>query len=244
VQGVFIHVHWAERYGVRLSEERKGEVNLRAVARQLERIRALDDRPLTVARPAEKRLVGNCRDYSVFLCAILRHQRVPARARCGFGTYFTPGRYEDHWVCEYWDIHQKRWIRVDSQLDAIQRRALKIRFDPLDVPADDFLTGGRAWRLCRGGQADPDHFGIFDMHGLWFVLGDMIRDLLALNKVEILPWDEWGHMLGPGVACPKEELLFLDRIAGLTEAGDEAWEEVRAVYEGDPLLRVPEGWKA
>jgi hypothetical protein len=140
-------------------------------------------------------------------------------------------------------LHQKRWIRVDAQLDAFQRKALKIPFDPLDVPADDFLTGGRAWRLCRGKQADPDHFGIFEMHGLWFVLGNLIRDLLALNKIEILPWDDWGHMVGVGETCREEELALLDRIAGLTEAGDEAWEEVRAVYDGDPLLRAPQGWQ-
>jgi hypothetical protein len=44
-----------------------------------------------------KRLVGNCRDFSTMLCAMLRHQGVPARARCGFGAYFLPNHYEDHW---------------------------------------------------------------------------------------------------------------------------------------------------
>jgi hypothetical protein len=26
-------------------------------------------------------------------------------------------------------------------------------------------------------------------HGLWFVRGDLMRDSLALSKVETLPWD-------------------------------------------------------
>jgi len=102
IQGLLVHVFWAERHGLKLSEERKQEVQLRTVSQKLKRILELDDRPLTVARPLQKRLVGNCRDFSVMLCAMLRYQGVPARARCGFGAYFTPGRYDDHWVCEYW----------------------------------------------------------------------------------------------------------------------------------------------
>jgi hypothetical protein len=108
LQGVMLHIFWAQSYGVSLTDERKAEVNLRRVDRQLSRIVELDDRPLTEGRPHERKLVGNCRDFSVLLTAILRHRGVPTRARCGFGTYFTPGRYEDHWVCEVWNAGQKR----------------------------------------------------------------------------------------------------------------------------------------
>ena len=59
---------------------------------------------------------------------------------------------------------------------------------------DRFLTGGQAWQMCRSGGANPDDFGIFDMRGPWFMQGDLVRDFLALNKVEILPWDPWGRM--------------------------------------------------
>jgi hypothetical protein len=90
VQGLLLHIFWAERYGVKLSDERKQEVQIRSVARKLVRIRELADWPLAVPRPPEKKLAGNCRDFALMLCAILRHQGVPARARCGFGTYFTP----------------------------------------------------------------------------------------------------------------------------------------------------------
>lgn len=51
---------------------------------------------------------------------------------------------------------------------------------------------GEAWRLCRAGQADPDLFGIFDLQGLWFIRGNVVRDLAPLNKMELLTWDCWG----------------------------------------------------
>jgi hypothetical protein len=242
VQGLLVHVFWAERYGLELSEARKKEVGLRAVSDKLARIQELDDQPLTTARPWERRLVGNCRDFSVVLCALLRHQGIPARARCGFGTYFRPDRYEDHWVCEYWNAGQERWILVDAQLDAFQLEALQIQFDPLDVPRGQFLVGGEAWQLCRSGQADPDRFGIFDMHGIWFVRGDLVRDFLALNKIEILPWDPWGDAITGESELSDGETAFFDRLAESTLAGDEAFSEIRALYEHDDRLHMPTNW--
>jgi hypothetical protein len=180
---------------------------------------------------------------TMLLCAILRHQGVPARARCGFGAYFRPGAYEDHWVCEYWRVEERRWVMVDAQLDEMQRSVLEIDFDPCDLPPGRFVTGGEAWQRCRSGQADPDRFGIFDMHGQWFIRGDLVRDLLALNKIEILPWDPWGLMAGPDDETTPEDVALLDRIAALTLAGDEAFPEVRALYEGDARLRLPAGWQ-
>jgi len=200
---------------------------------KLARILSLDPRPLTEPRPPEQRLVGNCRDFSVLLCAMLRHQGVPARARCGFGTYFLPNHYEDHWVVEYWSESAGRWVMVDAQLDAFQCRALGMDFDPLDMPPGRFVTGGAAWQLCRTGAADPDSFGIMDMHGLWFVGGDLVRDFLALNKLEILPWDAWRLMHGPEAPYPPEELAQLDHVAALTLEPDARFAELRALYEDD-----------
>ncbi len=239
VQGVLIHVFWAERYGLELSDQRRAEVQLRTVVRQLARIRELDTRPLTVARPLTSRLVGNCRDFSVLLTTILRHQGVPARARCGFARYFLPNHYEDHWVCEYWNSARKRWVLVDAQLDFFQSAQLAIPFDPLDVPRDQFIVGGRAWQLCRTGAADPDTFGIFEMHGLWFVRGDFVRDIAALNKLELLPWDGWGIIETRDDELTAEDLVLLDRIAALTCGDVPEFEQMRALYERDERLRVP-----
>jgi hypothetical protein len=239
VQGLLVHIYWAERYGLQVPEARRQEVQLRSVVAKVARIRELDGRPLTEARPLDRRLVNNCRDYSVLLCAMLRHQGVPARARCGFGAYFMPNHYEDHWVCEYWSSEQGRWVLVDAQLDALQRETLRIPFDPLDVPRDQFIVAGQAWQMCRAGQADPDHFGILDMHGLWFVRGNLIRDMLALNKVEILPWDGGFGFLAESAPPDHEQM---DRLATLTTAGNEAFAEVRALYAQDERLHVPAEW--
>jgi hypothetical protein len=239
VQRLLLHIFWAERYGAKLSQERQREVNLRHVSRMMARIGDLDDRPLSEARPLDKRLVGNCRDFSVLLCSMLRHQGVPARARCGFGTYFLPNHYEDHWVCEYWNAAQQRWVMVDAQLDDFQQRALGIDFDPLDVPSDRFITGGKAWQMCRSGGANPDSFGIFDMRGLWFVRGDLVRDLASLNKMELLPWDSWGIMESEDKNLSPDDFALLDRAAALTLEDNVGFLAMRDFYDNEPRLRVP-----
>jgi hypothetical protein len=237
VQGITIHIFWAGRYGLELTEERKAEVQLRTIQNRLGRTLELDARPLTETRQLEKKIVGNCRDFSLLLVSILRHQGVPARARCGFGAYFIPNHYEDHWVAEYWNTEQQRWILVDAQLDTFQCEALKVPFDPLDVPRDQFIVGGRAWRMCRSGQADPDSFGIFDMHGLGFVRGNFVRDVASLNRMELLPWDCWGIIEKPEEKDP-DDLTFLDHLAELTCTDVPDLEAVQILYKTDPRLHM------
>jgi hypothetical protein len=237
VQGTTVHVFWAERYGLKLTPERESEVQLRTMEKRLARTLELDPRPLSEARPLERKLVGNCRDHTLLLVAMLRQQGVPARARCGFGAYFRANHYEDHWVTEYWNQAEGRWVLVDAQLDEFQCNALNIPFDPLDVPRDQFIVGGAAWQMCRSGAADPDSFGIFDLRGLDFVRGDFIRDVAALNKVELLPWDCWGMILHPSLDDPSD-LALLDHLAELTSDDALDFEQVRGLYESDPRLRA------
>jgi hypothetical protein len=239
VQGLMIHIFWVESYGVTLTDSRREEVQMRPAALKFERIIELDRRPLVEPREPEKRLVGNCRDFSVLLTAMLRYQGVPARARCGFGRYLIPHHYEDHWVVEYWNASQQRWVLVDAQLDELQCRELAIQFDPLDVPRGQFVVGGKAWQLCRTGQVDPEKFGIFDMKGLWFVRGNFIRDAASLNKVELLPWDSWGIIESTDKGLTPQDLDWLDNLAVLTCGDVPKFDRVRELYEGDDRLKVP-----
>lgn len=238
VQGLVIHVFWASRYGVTVSEDRNQELQLRAVSDKLKQIRNLDDRPIIEGRPPGKRLLGNCRDFSIMLCSMLRHQGIPARTRCGFATYFAPNHFEDHWICEYW-TKAGRWVMVDAQLDTLQREKLEIDFDPLDVPDDKFIVGGKAWQMCRSGRADPETFGINDLHGLWFVRGNLGRDLASLNKVELLPWDAWGLIDKEEKSISNSDLTLLDTAAEISQGDNDGFAGLRSFYLDNGLLRVP-----
>ena len=107
-QGLLIHEHMVAAYGRSLTPAEQATVHLRRVEELLERMVALDGRPLTERRPVADRVAGNCRHFSVLAVAMLRAHGTPARARCGFGGYFNPGTFEDHWVCERWDHDAQR----------------------------------------------------------------------------------------------------------------------------------------
>jgi len=241
VQGALIHIYATQMYGVASPGRWPADIQTRPVAKTLARIRELDARPLTQARPPERRLVANCRHFSVLLCTLLHQFGVPARARCGFATYFGAVTlpYCDHWVCEYWDVVAQRWVMVDAQLDATQRDGYAIGFNTYDLPRGAFVLAGEAWRMCRAGEADPEQFGIVDRHGLWFVCNNLLLDVAALNKMELLPWDSWGLGDAHPDALSADDWTLLDEIAALSLGDNVSITTLQERYATDARLRVP-----
>jgi hypothetical protein len=239
VQGLYLHIFWAERNGFKTPKPREAEVNLRTIRARLTALLVLDNSPLTNPRPIEKRLLGNCRDFSQLMAMMLRLKGIPARARCGFGTYFIPGHYEDHWMTEYWDSISNRWFQVDAQLDEFQQKALKLDFNPLDMPHGKFVLAGDAWQMCRASKADANDFGIFDWHGMNFIAGNIWRDLLSLKLVELLPWDDWDILHQPFYKWPKVKIGMLDEAARLTLSPDVSPEAVETFIDNNELFAPP-----
>ena len=243
VQGLLVYEHVAQPfYGYELPETRRAESHIRPLEKIVDALLDLDQRPLAVARPVEKRLVGICRHYMLLATAIFRHHGVPARGRGGFGAYFNPGKFEDHWVCEYWKADDGRWALLDSQFDDVFVRNLAIEHDIHDVPCDRFLTSPDAWRRCRSGELDADLFGIefSQLRGLWFIAASLIRDLATLNGCEILPWDVWGAQPAIDAELTEAELDFFDEIALLTADPDANFDAMRRLFREDARLRLPE----
>jgi hypothetical protein len=202
VQGLFMHEFLGDHYGISLTPEERETVHLRKAEDLLDAVLARDGRPLAEAREPGRRVATNCRGFTVVAVAMLRAHGVRARARCGFGAYFTEGFFEDHWVVEYHD--GGRWRRGDAQIDATQRAVFGIGdgVDVTDLPPGAFLTGGEAWELVRAGRADPDRFGLSGIgeSGDWWIAGNLVRDVAALDGAASLPWDVWEPMPEPGDA--------------------------------------------
>ncbi|WP_314171736.1 transglutaminase-like domain-containing protein [Streptomyces winkii] len=245
VRHLLIHREEAGRFGCALPESRyRSEAETRYIDDILDIVLRLDKAPLTAPRRPLDRFAGTCRDFALLHCALLRHTGTPARIRCGYATYFAEGFHDDHWVTEY--AHPERgWILSDPQMvpDVRIESPYELDFDPLDVPRDRFIVAGESWRRCREGEADPKTFGVsvLGLMGMWMVRANVVRDLAALNRAEVLPWDAWGvgdagrdgeHEAGD------EALAVLDEAARATVTAD--FDEVRALYRDTPSLRVPE----
>ena len=100
---------------------------------------------------------------------------------------------------------------------------------------------GDAWRLCRDGYADPARFGLSQLGqgGYWWIAANLLRDVAALNNMEMLPWDVWGAMPAPDDPIGGEQNELFDRLAGLTRDPDATFAELTRAYAGDARLRVP-----
>jgi hypothetical protein len=240
VQGLIVHYQETDTYGIEIPPERRREIDTRHVPAMLERIMALDARPLLEPRAPERRLIGCCRDFATLTCSMLRQRGISTRVRWGFSTYFQPGFNCDHVICEHWN--GDRWVLVDPEMDDLHRQMNNLRFDPLDLPRDRFLLAGEPWRRCRSGDADPERFGVDDeTRGMWSIQSSLIHDVAALNRMELLCWDCWGLAdIPPGGEATGEEVALLDRLASLSLGDDNAILELRSIYAESPQLR-PDG---
>lgn len=242
-RGLAIHEQNAGLYGVQQAEDQRGLEHLRPAEALLERVRELDDAPLTTCRSPERRLITYCRNLAVLTTALMRAVSVPARVRGGFSPDDRPNaygvRYSDHWWVQAWNAAQGRWVMMDPSLDA---RVMDLDYDPDDLPPGRCISAAEAWVRCRRGEDDADTFGVQDLRGPWFVRSNVVGDLATLNKIELLPWDSWGLMdavrpladprVGHG---PNDELL--DTVADAIAADD--WARIRTLYLDNDQLRPP-----
>lgn len=242
VQGLSIHMFTAKDfYNVNIPENRiESEAHIRHFDKLIDKILELDNSPLNKTRRSDKKLVGVCHHFAKLLTGILRVKGIPARMRYGFGSYFNAGYFEDHSVCEYWNKKESRWVIVDPQFDKHWVKNLNIKHNVLDVPADKFFKPAESWILCRQGELHPQAFGIFqpEMRGLWFIAGNLVKDVASMQKNELLQWDAWSGMPRPNNSMTnKKTLKFFDELAALMTEPDKNSSEISSLYES---IKVPD----
>jgi Transglutaminase-like superfamily len=241
VAGLILDTALVAPLGIVCPPDSADDIEIRPLREMLARIIGHGSGLLATPRPPEKRFIGACRDYALLACSALRHHGVPARVRVGFANYFEPGFHDDHWITEYWD--GASWRLMDSELTPGARRHFAVTFDPCDVPRDRFATAGLTWRGVRAGRIDPARCGVWSIGiaGVWFVAGSVVRDLAALNKREMLPWDYWGISRGMSPKTPVSEAAAarLDSLAALIADREPDWQALREIYDREEVLRVP-----
>lgn len=244
-RGLVIHYRAGDPLAHGVPRERLREIDTRYADRMLARLDELAPRPLSQPRTPAERLVGCCRDFTVLFLAMARRAGLPARARVGFATYFAAGHHIDHEVAELWDPAEERWRLVDAELGDNHRDPNDgERVDPLDVPRDRSLVGGAAWRACRAGKAAPASFVVAPevdhelLRGWPYLAHNVIHDLAALNRDEMLLWDGWGLLDDDTTTSAADAEALLDRIAAVTAGADPDLADVRRLY-ADPAVCVP-----
>ncbi len=232
-----------EFYGFKVPSDKKLQPNTRYVEKILEIIINCNNQLLSVVRKPKERFIGTCRDFALLTCSILRHQNIPARVRCGFADYFHHDWFSDHWVCEYFDKKNKKWKLVDSELGKEEVRKYQIDFDTIDIPRNKFIVAGKAWLLALENKINSDLLGVKDIgvKGFWFIKADVIRDLAALNKIELLAWDYTDFIDDPFKNInerSKEEITLINNIAFTTSKDKIDFDKVFQIYNSNKNLQI------
>jgi hypothetical protein len=66
-----------------------------------------------------------------------------------------------------------------------------------------------------------------------------IRDMVALNTVEMLPWDAWGAQPKPNEVLDQDQLAFFGSLVELTREPNAYFDEIQRLYASDSQLSVP-----
>lgn len=238
IQGLIIHPAVFEMYEkLDFPKKRMREVDLHSIQESINRIREVENRPLVGRRKPQNRVANTCRQFAMFICSVLREKGVPARCRCGFSTYLENGWFEDHWICEYWNSNQKRWVMVDAEIDDAHVRQCKINLEninPADLPKEAFSPAGILWRLYRQGSVSGRLCGYSlqeGEYGAWYIRGNMLRDYFSLNKAEYL-YSEINTIMDKKYEPDEKELELLDEISELTIGIDTRFEEFLDFQKG------------
>jgi Transglutaminase-like superfamily len=219
--------------------ERRAEIDLRYADDMLGRLYELNPAPPGKARTATERVVGCCRDSTLLFVAMARHHGIPARARVGFATYLMADWALDHVIAEVWDAAEQRWRLVEPEFEEGQ-----VAVDLLDVPRDRFLVGADAWAACRSGERDAERFVVAPelelpfLRGWPYLMHNLVLDLAALNKREMLLWDLWGVI---ETADPSQDSVAqeMDALAAELRAPGLTTDRLAAAFDVAGL-RVPD----
>jgi len=185
------------------------------------------------------KLVLTCRFTAIMMASIIKSKGTACRVRSGFAPYFGDKKSWDHWINQYWDKKQKRWITID--VDASWHT---LNFNPYDMPNNAFDFAADAWLKVRTNEINDHYFNnAGGFSGIYPLAWELIYDFHCLMNSEII------YIQGPGFLSPeniknpinKPHLEKLDNLAKLMQNPDENFDELKMTWETDKELRLLKG---
>lgn len=204
-----------------------------------------NSRGFTKNKKEKDKLILTCRFVSIMMASILKAKGISCRVRSGFAPYFeshTKDNYSwDHWINQYWDRNEKRWITID-----VDGSWHKLEFDPYDMPDGVFDFSAKAWLDSRKDKVDPNHFhnaGGFE--GLYPIAWELFYDFHCIMNREII------YLHGSDQASPQayyakkpisiKYIKALDNLAELMLDPDKNFNKLKKVWETKKEFRVLKG---
>lgn len=211
------------------------ELYITAVA-MIAGILRLDERGFTKDRDVTKRITVSCRQASVLFSAILKAKGIPCRSRAGFMDFGDAGdSYMEHWVNEYWDFHENRWVLAD--VDGYYEYEQRFGYSQFDLPRRKFITASEAWLGLRKNSLEKK-LDVFSSNLLDSVCEYLFMDFHALMNNEIFYSYQPLYLRGGIETLNESELCELDYLAELLLEPDKNMEQIESLQAADEKLSV------
>ena len=213
------------------------DILMTAVAMTAELFR-LDERGFVPDRRTEDKIVVTCRYVSVLMSAILKAKKIPCRSRSGFAPYFQPGKSMDHWINQYWNKKEERWITFDA--DGFYDES-GMNLGQYDIAEGKFDYAARAWLDVRRKNVNGSRFIYADGLGtcsLKAIIRALFYDFHSLMN------DEISYRFQPCYVDEKFERLTerdfaeLDMLAELMLEPDKNFEELTRIWDTEKKYRI------
>lgn len=193
----------------------------------------------TKDRKAENKLVLTCRHTTLLVASILKAKGIPTRVRSGYAPYFPfeKGLSSDHWINEYWNKKENRWIIID-----IDGSFHNTGIDMYDMPKDAFDYPAVAWLNVRAGKVDGDHFwNAKPATGLKVVGWALFYDLHCLMNNEISYVHNPKYLFYKWDALSENELKELDHLAEIMLDPDKNFDKLLHIWDTEKKFRILTG---
>ena len=196
----------------------------------------LDETGFTKNRDVTKRITVSCRHASVLFSAILKAKGIPCRSRAGFMDFGNTGdSYMEHWVNEYWDFNENRWVLVD--VDGYYEYEQRFGYSQFDLPRRKFVTASEAWIGLRKNTLNKK-LDVFSLNPLDGVCEYLFMDFHALMNNEIFYSYQPLYLRGGLHTLSESELQELDRLAELLSEPDENMEQIENLWTTNDKFSV------
>lgn len=198
-----------------------------------------DPKGLTLDRKAEDKLVLTCRHTTLLVASALKAKGIPCRVRSGYAPYFPfeGGLSSDHWINEYWNEKENRWVIID-----IDGSLHDTGINMYDMPQDAFDYPAVAWLKVRAGEVDGDHFwNAKPATGLKVVGWALFYDFHCLMNNEIIYTHNPKYLFTKWDALAENELKELDKLAKAMLKPDENFDELTHLWETEKKYRILAG---
>lgn len=198
----------------------------------------LDERGFVPDRRTENKIVVTCRYVSILMSAVLKAKGIPCRSRSGFAPYCRPGKSIDHWINQYWNTEEERWVTIDAD-GFYDENGMNL--GQYDIADGKFDYAAKAWLDVRRGNVDGKRFLYSDGNGtcsLKAIIRALFYDLHALMN------DEISYLFQPCFIDDKFERLTeqdfaeLDGLAELLSEPDQNFEKLVHLWENEKKYRI------